>query len=435
MRITALKQALAAVLANMDGLLQAAADDGGRDLAADELAQFEAFKTEADGLEASIKREEELLRLKSSSALPVTALTPSGGQPSPKAEPRVAEKMEPGIAFARITTSLAAAGMDQRAAAAHAESIWGSEMGQIVANMEQSTDVKGGFLVEKTYSRDFIELLRPRVVIRQLGARSVPMASGNLTMRKKTGSTQAAYVGERAPIPATNPTFGEVSMAAKKLAAIVPITNELLRHSGIGVDSLVRDDLLESVAVKEDQQFIRGAGSATSPKGLIALMLAGNKIDAQAGQALATVSDDLRRVRLKVLNANVPMSNCGWIMSPRVKTFLEELRDGNGNIVYPSVANGVLHGYPIGMTTSVPDNLGVGTNESEIYFGDFAQFLIGDTYNVTLAASTEASYVEDGVTRSAFQNDETLIRVIEEHDTGLRHDAAFAMLQKVTWGA
>lgn len=438
MRITALKQSLAAVLANMDGLLQAAADDGNRDLTAEELEKFEAFQKEADGLEASIKREENLLRLKSTSALPVTALTPAAPAPAAaggRAEPRVAEKLEPGIAFARIVTSLAASNMDQRAASDHAEKVWGSDMGQIVANMEQSTDVKGGFLVEKTYSRDFIDLLRPNVVVRQLGARTVPMRSGNLTMRKKTAASSAAYVGERAPIPATNPTIGELSMSAKKLAALVPITNELIRHADIGVDALVRDDLTEAVALKEDQQFIRGAGTATSPKGLIALMAAGNQIAANAANTLASVTSDLGKLRLRVMNANVPMTRCGYIMSPRTMMFLEGLRDGNGNKAYPEIAEGKLGIYPIGVTTSVPDNLGVGGNESEIYFGDFAQLLIGDTYNVTIASSTEASYVEDGVTRSAFQNDETLIRIIEEHDTALRYDAAFAMLTAVTWGA
>lgn len=438
MRITALKQSLAAVLANMDGLLQTAADDGNRELTADELAKFETYKAEADGLEASIKREEELLRLKSTSALPVTALTPTpdGTQPGgPKAAPKVAEKLDGGIAFARIVTSFAAVGMDQRAAADHASKIWGSDFGGIVANMEQSTDVKGGFLVEKTFSKDFIDILRPNVVVRKLGARPIPMGSGNLTMRKKTAASQAAYVGERQPIPATNPTIGQLSMSAKKLAALVPISNELLRHADIGVDALVRDDLTETVAVKEDQQFLRGAGSATSPKGIAALMVAGNKFDAAAATTLASVDNDLGQLRLKVFTSGVPMTTCGYIVSPRTFTFLETLRDGNGNKAYPEIAQGRLGAYPIEQTVSVPDNLGVDGDESEVYFGDFAQFLIGDTYNLTIATSTEASYVEDGVTRSAFQNDETLIRVIEEHDTALRYDTAFALLEKVTWGA
>ena len=70
-----------------------------------------------------------------------------------------------------LTQAVAVGGADQRAAAAAAEQIYGSEMGQIVANMEQATNAKGGFLVDTAYSADFIDVLRPRVVIRRITLR------------------------------------------------------------------------------------------------------------------------------------------------------------------------------------------------------------------------------------------------------------------------
>lgn len=431
MRITALKTSMATVVAAMELLLGTAADDGDRELTAEEQADFDANAKEAETLKARIKREEDLLALKSSAAAPVTVPGATGTGTVPAA---VAEKPEPGAMVGRVAIALAATGgQDQRAMAAHAASVWGEQTGQIVANMEQSTATKGGYLVDVAYSRDFISLLRPRVVLRNMGARSVPMPDGNLTMRKQTGSTTAGYVGERTPAPTTDLSVGELKMSAKTLRALVPITNQLIRRASFGVDAMVRDDLVTSAAIKEDQQFIRGVGSATAPAGLRNLLLAGNVLTMTANPTLVTVTADLGRLRLRVINANVPMAKCGWIMSPRSKLFLETLRDGNGNIAFPSVENGTLYGYPIGVTTSVPDNLGAGGNESEIYFGDFDQFLIGDTYQVTLAASTEAAYDDNGTMRSAFSNDETVVRLIEEHDTQLRYDSAFAVLTAVTW--
>jgi HK97 family phage major capsid protein len=431
MRITALKTSLAAVVASMDGILEAAANDN-RELTEEEQVQFDAHAAEAEQLHAKIAREENLLALKSSAAKPVNVPGATGNPATVPAAP--AQKAEPGDMMGRIAIAIAATGgQDQRAMAAHAQTVWGDETGQIVANMEQSTTTKGGFLVDTAYSRDFIALLRPRVVIRSMGARSVPMPDGNLTMRKQTGNTTAAYVGERTPAPVTSLTVGELKMSAKTLRALVPITNQLIRRASYGVDAMVRDDLVTSAAIKEDQQFLRGVASATAPAGLRNLILAGNVLTMTANPTLVTVTSDLGRLRLRVINANVPMAKCGWIMSPRSKMFLENLRDGNGNIAFPTVAQGSLYGYPIGVTTSVPDNLGAGTNESEIYFGDFEQFLIGDTYQVTLAASTEAAYDDNGTIRSAFSNDETVIRLIEEHDTQLRYDVAFAVLTGVTW--
>lgn len=434
MRITALKTSLAGVLAAAELITTTAASDGDRDLTAEEQTEFDAKMTEASKLQGQIAREEQLLALKASAAAPVVV-----GQPStqPATVPAAAATpLPPGTMFTRITMSLAACNMDQRAASAHAEQLWGTETGQVVANQEQSTNVKGGFLVNPVYSADFIDLLRPRVVIRRLGARSVPMPEGNLTMRRKTQGTTASYVGERTPAPTTDLRVDQMSMSAKTLRALVPITNQLIRRATMGVVAMVRDDLLEGVAVKEDQIFIRSPGDDLTPKGLVALMPAGNKLAITVGATLESVTADLMRVRLRVINANVPMISCGWVMSWRSKMFLETLRDGNGNIAFPEVADkGTLYGYPIGTTTSVPDNLGVGGNESEIYFGDFSQLLIGDTEAVTIASSDTAAYDDGGTIRSAFSNDETVVRLIAEHDTGTRYAVAFAMLTGVTWGS
>jgi Predicted phage phi-C31 gp36 major capsid-like protein len=430
MRITALKTSLAAVIASMDGALELAASEDNRDLTAEEQTQFDAWQKEAEGLQAAIKREEGLLALKASAATPIIV-----GGPTPTVPAAVKDKMDPGAMVGRIAIAIAATGgNDQRAMANHAQQVWGDETGQIVANMEQSTNTKGGYLVDTAYSRDFIDLLRPRVVVRNLGARSVPMPDGNLTMRKKTAGTQASYVGERVPAPTTDMQVGTLTMSAKKLMALVPITNQLIRRASFGVDAMVRDDLLSSAAVKEDQQFLRGAVATGAPTGARYLAAAGNILTMTANPTLLTVSSDLSRLLLAVQNANLPMLSCGWVMSPTLREYLANLRDANGNIVYPSIeASNTLKGYKIAATTSVPDNLGGGGNESELYFGDWSQFLIGDTYQVALAASTEAAYDDNGTIRAAFSNDETVIRLIEEHDTQLRYDRAVSVLTGVTW--
>lgn len=442
MRISALKQSLAATVASMEGIIEGAvetvtAEDGSessqpRDLTAEEQAQFGALKTKATGLQAQIAREEQVLALKASAASPVIVPggTPGAGGTVPAA-PK--EKPVPGVMVARIAQAVAIGGADQRAVAHAAEGLYGSEMGQIVANMEQATNTRGGFLVDVNYSADFIDILRPRVVIRRMGARSIPMPDGNLTTRRKTAGTTASYVGERVPAPKTEATVGQITMAAKRLTALVPITNQLIRRASMNVQMMIRDDLIESVSVREDLQFLRGVGSATAPAGLRNLIAAGNVLTANATVNLVNVTNDLGSLRLAVLNANIPMTQCGYIMSPRSMLFLENLRDGNGNKAFPEVAEGRLGMYPIGVTTSVPDNLGAGTNESEIYFGDFAQFMIGDTEQIAIAASDVAAYDDGGTIRAAFSNDETVVRVIAEHDTQVRYDTGFAVLTAVRW--
>jgi hypothetical protein len=54
--------------------------------------------------------------------------------------------------------------------------------------------------------------------------------------------------------------------------------------------------------------------------------------------------------------------------------------------------------------------------------------------SLELAVSREGTYVDgSGNTISAFQNDQTLIRAIAEHDFQMRHDASVAVNQFVRW--
>ncbi|HAW61041.1 MAG TPA: phage major capsid protein, partial [Pseudomonas sp.] len=106
------------------------------------------------------------------------------------------------------------------------------------------------------------------------------------------------------------------------------------------------------------------------------------------------------------------------------------------NKAYPEIDAGLLKGYKWALTTQIPTNLGAGGNESEIYFVNFADCYIGEVEQLAIAISTEASYKDgEGNVVSAFQRDQTLIRVISKHDFGPRHIESIAIGTGVTWGA
>ena len=229
-----------------------------------------------------------------------------------------------------------------------------------------------------------------------------------------------------------------MKLSAKKAAAIVPLSNDLLAVSGVNprVDAQVSSDLAVSMGLSEDLHFIRADGSGALPKGLRYWALAGNVLGAPAGNSLAQVDLYLGGMMLRLEGANVDLAGCGWIMAPRTIRWLQSLRDGNGNKAYPEIDGGMLKGYPVALTTQVPVNLGAGGNESEIYFVNFADCYIGEDTTLAIAISTEASYKDGaGNTVSAFQRDQTLIRVISKHDFGPRHVESISVGTGITWGA
>lgn len=437
MRIVALKQRLAAVTEEMDGILAKAAErpEAERDLTADETAAFEKLEAEAGTLQASIAREEKLVALKASAAKPVPPL-PGADNPGGVTGTVPAQATEKGITFARMTRALAAAKGIPIVAQQIAES-WGDS--GLFANQNMANGSAGGFLVPEDVSSEMIELLRPVSIIMASQPVIVPMPNANMTMGRQATGSSASYIGEQQDAPATGLTFGQVKLSAKKLAALVPISNDLMRAASIAADRVVRDDLVISLAIRTDLAFLRGAGTEFSPRGLrfqhLGLPTEATHVLAANGTVnLVNVTADLGRLELAIENADVPMIRPVWLMAPRTRKYLENVRDGNGNKAFPEIERGELRGKPIRVTTQIPTNLGAGGNESELYLVDFAQVVVGEHMGIEIAMTTEGSYIDAGGTmRSAFSRDETVMRAIQQHDIGARHLQAIAIMTGVTW--
>jgi HK97 family phage major capsid protein len=306
-----------------------------------------------------------------------------------------------------------------------------------------ATDLtSGGALIATPMYSDYIDLLRPNVVCRKMGATVIPVPSGTLDMgRLDTGAT-AAYVGENAAPNASQPTTGNVKFNAKKLAIIVPLSNDLIRRSAPGAEAVIRGELLARAAVREDLAFIRGDGSANTPKGLRYWAAAANVFtsavtDATTNFTAANIGIDFGKARRLLKDANTPMLKPGWVISPRTEEALRNLRDSVGGWLYRKDMDefGKLDGFPYATTTQIPNNLG-SNDESEIYLVDFAEFLIGDTMTLAMTVSDGAAYNDAaGNVVAAFSADQTVLKLIAEHDTAMRHTTSVAVITACHYGA
>lgn len=410
-------------------------ETGSTSLSAEQLAQFTQLETQINELTAKITRAETAERVTAAAAVPVAESAQGINSPPTHITVR-SEPTPPGVAMAQMVRLMVQAGGNQQAAAEMAKT--GGYGADVHAALSTVTPGSGGVLVPENFSTSVIESLRPKSVVRKMGAVSLPLNNGNLTMPRVLGNTQVTYLGTEEDISVTDMQFGDLKLSAKKAAALVPISNDLLAYAGVNprIDAQVSTDLAVSMGLSEDLHFIRGAGTGSLPKGLRYWALPGNVSGAPAGVTLAIVDLYLGSMMLRLEAANVDLAGCGWLMAPRTIRWLQSLRDGNGNKAYPEIDAGMLKGYPYALTTQIPTNLGVGGNESEIYFVNFADCYIGEDTTLAIAISTEASYKDaGGNTVSAFQRDQTLIRVISKHDFGPRHVESISVGTGITWGA
>ena len=428
-RITALRARRAGIIDQMEALVASVQE--GEDMTADQIAQYEALKADDDKVAEQIKVAEDMERRRAAAAKPVAPLPGNSQQVQATVPAQPAEK---GIRFARMFRAMAASGGIVRLAQEQAEA-WGDS--GLFANQNMGTGAAGGVLVPEDVSSEIIELLRPASVIMRGGPRVVPLPNGNLTMNRQVTGANFAYIGEQQDIGATGMTLGQIKLSAKKLTGLIPISNDLLRSASVAADRLVRDDIVAGSANAMDTAFLRSVGGDFTPLGLRhqltgTAFAATNILAVTGGNTLASITADLGRMELALLNQNIALEGAAWIGAPRTMMRLRNIRDGNGNFAFPEMQNNTLRSLPFLTTTTVPINLG--SAESELYLVAFPHVLVGEHSGLEIATSTEAAYRDAGGNlQAAFSRDETIMRAIQHHDIGLRHLPAVAVLTGVNW--
>ena len=342
-----------------------------------------------------------------------------------------------GIAAARCVRALAASQGDPHRAKNFVAKVYNDDLGDEIQKALVSSELEnGGALIMPEYAAEIIELLRAMTVVRRAGARILPMNNGTLTIRKHTAGSSASYVGESNNIGITQPETGQIELTSKKLAAIVPISNDLLSFtSGPGADEFVRDDLLNEIATREDRAFLRDDGTQHTPRGMRSWAANAN-VSVSNGTSPAEIEADFKDLLNALQSANVRMLRPAWFMTPTRKNHLAILRHANGGqLIFPelSQANPMIWGYPVFTTTSIPNNLGTGA-QTEIMFADMADAIIGEVSGLSIVVDASASYVDGNTMQSAFSRDETLIRAITRHDFAFRHRESIAIKTEIDWG-
>lgn len=329
----------------------------------------------------------------------------------------------------------------------------------------------GGYIVPPDYVAEIIELLRPKAVVRGSNPRTLPMPRGTLTMPGQASAATATYGTETQSITASQQTLNEIVASYKKLTALVPVSNDLMRYSDPAVDAFVRDDLVKVIALREDLAFLLGDGSQSSPRGYLSFAngwvianggtpgqwftnanstlavngadpansTGGNFITSTEAYTLTTVVNELGGCINRLDAANVPESRRKWFFNPRVKNYLYNVQNALGVYVFRDEMNeGKLLGYPFATTTQIGVNYWDATGSLKagtfVILAEMDESMILDSMNLELFVSREGTYVDaNGQTVSAVQMDQTIIRAIAEHDFQLRHMQSCAIIQNVQW--
>jgi len=336
---------------------------------------------------------------------------------------------------------------DPDRAITYAKNRWGDgNPVQIGFQKSLTSETTGGAIemVQTTVANEVIAALRPTSVVRRSSPRIVPNPTGTLQIARVATGVSGGWIGEATARNAEQQVIDTVTLTRNKAKVTVPYTRELILFATPDVEQAIADDVTAAMVQLTDTAYIRGAGTSSTPLGIRFQVATGTNVITSVGTSAANVETDIGALLQAIRGANVPITpETGYFwMSSRSFTFLEKLRDTNGNLIYPELRNPVpkIMQYTVLITNNIGDSIASGgspaTGDSEIYFGYGPSIMIADSADLSLNVLENVAYTDSGGTLvSSNDRDEVIINAMLMTDIALRHTVAWAVLDDVRYGA
>ena len=280
---------------------------------------------------------------------------------------------------------LAAIGGDKKAA-------------DFMAAQSEGTDAKGGFTVPTPLASELINLVEEYGVARS-ACRRVVMGSLTWSVPKLLGHSTIYYPAEAGSITASDLTFGQVTLTAKKMAGLVKMSTEISEDAIISMTDTIVRDLAWGFAKAEDENLF-GLNGVTGDILAAGIDADGNVAEHTVANVPALELDDLTKV---VVAAGQERGlNHKWYMNATL--FNGQIRDllnaagGNTNVNLQGGVAPSLLGYPVEFVSAMPGNSAAASGDMLAAFGDLSvSHYFGDRRALNFNVLNELFAVNDQV--------------------------------------
>lgn len=243
----------------------------------------------------------------------------------------------------------------------------------------------------------FVDILRNRTVLMNLGTHLGGLV-GDVDIPKKTSGATGYWIGEDDDAGQTDIDFGSFSMSPKTVAAYADITRKMLKQSSLGIEALVRGDIIAGMAETIDTAGWYGDGLNNKPLGLI------NQpgIETVNFAAAQPTFAELVEMETRIANNNADVASMAYVSNPAFRGYAKTtLKFANvaGTIWEPG---NTVNGYRTEITNQI--------TAAEIFFANYADYLIAMWGGLDLTVDTSVLSKKGGVRVIAFQDVDMNIR-------------------------
>lgn len=277
----------------------------------------------------------------------------------------------------------------------------------------------------------FIEVLRNKARVMQLGATMISGLVGNVDIPRQTGQSSTFWTGEGSNTTESEATFDKVSLSMKTIGTFSQITRNMLMQSTPDIDMIARADLLAAIALGVDLAAISGLGSGNQPLGIVNTAGIGSVVGGVNGAAISI--DNFIDLETQLTSSNAPEESLAYLGNARTIGSTKKLKSTTGQYLWTnapggqrSATPGEINGYPMARSNQARSNLSKGSSTgvcSELVFGAWSELLMGEWGVIEV--------VPNPYDAAVFKNGGVLLRVLQSLDIAVRHAASFAVMSDV----
>lgn len=231
------------------------------------------------------------------------------------------------------------------------------------------TGTAGNAVATTLLASSFIEVLRNRTVLMQLGTELSGLV-GNFDIPKQSTQSTGYWIGEDGDATKQDIDFGLVSLRPKTVANYSEITRKALMQSSVAVEALVRTDLAAGIARVIDKAGFYGDGTNNAPTGIKNITGIKSVTLADTTNHLPTFAE-LVKIETLISQANADVSGMAFVGNPAFRGYAKTARRlataTDSNTIWEP--GNTVNGYRVEITNQIA--------ATDLFFGNFADLLIG----------------------------------------------------------
>jgi HK97 family phage major capsid protein len=250
-------------------------------------------------------------------------------------------------------------------------------MADINKILVEGTNAAGGFLVPDEFAARVYELIQAKTIVLP-DLETVQMNSDVMYIPKTTNGSTAYWVAETGAITASTPGYGRITLTAKKVAALINASTEILEDANVSVANLIVEQMSRDLALSIDNEILNGTGAAFV--GLRDTASFTNSYSAGNGTTSGNIGlTAISKAVDTILADNHTMPDVSY-WNPRTVGSLRVLTDSTGRPMFnqetfgsPLLKTGVVgtvYGMGVKPSTQLPINLSYGTASAQTTCAD-----------------------------------------------------------------